>query len=85
MAAAQTIQAHIDDCGRRWERAEQTMRDLSRDFDSKHKENQENRDKDRENFDRFQKKLLVFVAVVLASIALKGTNLDILSHWISSL
>lgn len=85
VAAAQTIQGHIDDCGRRYTQTEETLRDLKQDFNQKHAENQSDRKKDREDFDKFQKKLLVVALVVFASIALKGTNLDVISHLISNL
>lgn len=85
VAAAQTIQNHVEDCGRRWAAAEQTLRDLQTNLNLKHQENQTNRQVDRDAFSKFQSRLLIFAIVVLASILLKGTNLDILSHWLSAL
>jgi hypothetical protein len=85
VAAAQTISSHIEDCGRRWTQAEQTLRDLQMDFDKKHNENQKDRKEDRDSFDRFQKKLLVVALVVMATIVFKGTNVDFISHILSNL
>jgi hypothetical protein len=85
VAAAQTIQSHVEDCGRRWAAAEQTLRDLQTNLNEKHTENQKNRQSDRDAFSKFQTRLLVLAIVVLASILLKGTNFDILTRWLSGL
>ena len=77
--------SHIEECGRRWAQADDRMRSLQSDFDAKHKENQDNRAADRADFEKFQKKLLLAALFLLGSIVLKGTNLDVLSHFLNGL
>ena len=83
--ARSLTQAHIEECKREREITRRNFEELKKDFDDKHKENKTYREADRADFQTFQRKLLIFAIIVLASLALKGTHLDILSTFLSTL
>lgn len=78
-------QAHIAECKIDRKEARDRFETLQKDFNEKHLINQKNRMEDQKEFERFQKRLLIFIVLVLASIVLKGTKLDLLSQFLSGI
>lgn len=85
LKAQSSIESHIVECGKQWASADKRMEELAKDFERKHTANQHDRQVDRQEFERFQRRLLVCALMVVLSVAVKGTNWDVLGKIIGSM
>ena len=75
---AASLESHVEECGRNYQASKEALSKLSSDLESKHKENIS-------RFEASDRKIYIIGFVIILSVVLKGTPLDVIAKLIGAL